>query len=170
MGKAFVAKLAAEGAHNPEALAAWIGRHKHGKAAFAKLSAAGRKAGDGKGGKGGDSGPSKDSAAAAEAAREAGAHARLREATARRAAIRENRPAEVTRDVEALASAQQRYSSGLGGGSIRRVANEKIAELYARLSRLMNADPASFSRQEASMLTHFGHTLRGEINRRRSGA
>lgn len=43
MGKAFVAKLAKEGARDPEALAAWIGRKKHGKAAFAKLAAKGRK-------------------------------------------------------------------------------------------------------------------------------
>jgi hypothetical protein len=42
MGKAFVAKLAKQGARDPEALAAWIGRKKHGKA-FAKLAAAGRK-------------------------------------------------------------------------------------------------------------------------------
>ncbi|GGV68855.1 hypothetical protein GCM10010294_25020 [Streptomyces griseoloalbus] len=42
MGKAFVAKLAREGARDPEALAAWIGRKKHGKA-FAKLAAKGRK-------------------------------------------------------------------------------------------------------------------------------
>lgn len=38
MGKAFVAKLAAKGAHNPEALAAWIGRHKYGRKAFAALA------------------------------------------------------------------------------------------------------------------------------------
>lgn len=50
MGKAFVAKLAKEGARDPEALAAWIGRKKHGKA-FAKLSAAGRKKADGADGK-----------------------------------------------------------------------------------------------------------------------
>jgi hypothetical protein len=42
VGRAFVNKLAAEGARDPEALAAWIGRKKHGKA-FAKLAAAGRK-------------------------------------------------------------------------------------------------------------------------------
>lgn len=42
MGKAFVAKLAKQGARDPEALAAWIGRKKHGKS-FAKLAAAGRK-------------------------------------------------------------------------------------------------------------------------------
>lgn len=42
MGKAFVAKLAKEGARDPEALAAWIGRKKHGKA-FGKLAAKGRK-------------------------------------------------------------------------------------------------------------------------------
>lgn len=43
MGKAFVAKLAAKGAHDPEALAAWIGRKKHGKEAFAKLATAAAK-------------------------------------------------------------------------------------------------------------------------------
>jgi hypothetical protein len=43
MGKAFVAKLAKEGARDPEALAAWIGRNKHGGKAFAKLAAVGRK-------------------------------------------------------------------------------------------------------------------------------
>lgn len=43
MGKAFVSKLAREGARDPEALAAWIGRKKHGKGAFAKLAAKGRK-------------------------------------------------------------------------------------------------------------------------------
>lgn len=47
MGKAFVAKLARKGARDPEALAAWIGRKKHGNGAFAKLSAKGRKAGGG---------------------------------------------------------------------------------------------------------------------------
>lgn len=44
MGKAFVAKLAREGARDPEALAAWIGRKKHGRQAFAKLAAKGQKA------------------------------------------------------------------------------------------------------------------------------
>jgi len=43
MGKAFVAKLAREGARDPEALAAWIGRHKHGKAAFQRLAKAAQK-------------------------------------------------------------------------------------------------------------------------------
>jgi hypothetical protein len=41
--KALSAKLAAKGAHDPDALAAYIGRKKHGKAAFQKLAAAGRK-------------------------------------------------------------------------------------------------------------------------------
>lgn len=45
MGKAFVAKLAKEGARDPQALAAWIGRKKHGGKAFGKLAAAGRKNG-----------------------------------------------------------------------------------------------------------------------------
>lgn len=48
MGKAFVAKLAKEGARDPEALAAWIGRNKHGAKAFKKLSKAGQKKGDAK--------------------------------------------------------------------------------------------------------------------------
>lgn len=39
MGKAFVAKLAAKGARDPEALAAWIGRHKYGRKAFGALAA-----------------------------------------------------------------------------------------------------------------------------------
>ncbi|MGW3572069.1 hypothetical protein ACWDSL_50850 [Streptomyces sp. NPDC000941] len=43
MGKAFVAKLAKEGARDPEALAAWIGRKKHGPAVFKKLAAAGQR-------------------------------------------------------------------------------------------------------------------------------
>ncbi|CAL9503574.1 hypothetical protein [Streptomyces sp. enrichment culture] len=47
MGKAFVAKLARQGARDPEALAAWIGRKKHGRAAFSKLAAKGRKDGSG---------------------------------------------------------------------------------------------------------------------------
>lgn len=47
MPSAFVAKLAREGARNPEALAAWIGRKKHGTS-FAKLATAGRKDDDGK--------------------------------------------------------------------------------------------------------------------------
>lgn len=38
MGKAFVAKLAKRGARDPEALAAWIGRHKYGKKAFSNLA------------------------------------------------------------------------------------------------------------------------------------
>ncbi|GGW41299.1 hypothetical protein [Streptomyces xantholiticus] len=42
MGKAFVAKLAREGARDPEALAAWIGRKKFGKRAFQRLAKAGR--------------------------------------------------------------------------------------------------------------------------------
>lgn len=42
MGRAFVAKLARKGARDPEALAAWIGRQKHGKAAFQRLAKAGR--------------------------------------------------------------------------------------------------------------------------------
>lgn len=44
-GKNFAAlkgKLAARGAHNPGALAAWIGRRKYGRKGFAKLSAKGR--------------------------------------------------------------------------------------------------------------------------------
>ena len=45
MGKAFVAKLARQGARDPEALAAWIGRKKHGKKAFGKLTAKKRKKG-----------------------------------------------------------------------------------------------------------------------------
>lgn len=53
MGKAFVAKLAKEGARDPEALAAWIGRKKHGAGAFRKLATAGRSKG------GGSSSPSK---------------------------------------------------------------------------------------------------------------
>jgi hypothetical protein len=36
-------KLAARGAKNPDALAAWIGRKKLGKARFQKLAAKGRK-------------------------------------------------------------------------------------------------------------------------------
>jgi hypothetical protein len=43
MGKAFVNKLAKEGARDPEALAAWIGRKKHGAKAFGKLAAAGKR-------------------------------------------------------------------------------------------------------------------------------
>ncbi|CAL9503521.1 hypothetical protein [Streptomyces sp. enrichment culture] len=42
MGRAFVAKLARQGARDPEALAAWIGRQKHGKTAFQRLAKAGR--------------------------------------------------------------------------------------------------------------------------------
>jgi hypothetical protein len=42
MGKAFVAKLAQKGARDPEALAAWIGRQKHGRRAFQNLAKAGR--------------------------------------------------------------------------------------------------------------------------------
>lgn len=37
------AELAAKGAHDPHALAAWIGRRKYSKPAFQKLAAAGRK-------------------------------------------------------------------------------------------------------------------------------
>lgn len=43
MGKAFVTKLAREGARDPEALAAWIGRQKHGRRAFQNLAKAGRR-------------------------------------------------------------------------------------------------------------------------------
>jgi hypothetical protein len=42
VGKAFVAKLAKQGARDPEALAAWIGRQKFGRKAFGRLAAAGR--------------------------------------------------------------------------------------------------------------------------------
>lgn len=38
-------KLAAKGAKNPGALAAFIGRRKYGKARFAQLAAAGRRRG-----------------------------------------------------------------------------------------------------------------------------
>jgi hypothetical protein len=41
--KKLTAQLASKGAHDPAALAAWIGRRKYGKGAFGKLSAAGRK-------------------------------------------------------------------------------------------------------------------------------
>jgi hypothetical protein len=41
VGRAFVNKLAAEGARDPEALAAWIGRQKHGRKAFQRLARAG---------------------------------------------------------------------------------------------------------------------------------
>jgi HK97 family phage prohead protease len=41
--KKLSAKLAAKGAHNPDALAAWIGRRKYGKATFHKLASAARK-------------------------------------------------------------------------------------------------------------------------------
>lgn len=40
-GKRLVAQLAAKGAHDPEALAAWIGRRKYGKKAFRKIAAKG---------------------------------------------------------------------------------------------------------------------------------
>ncbi|MFE2019879.1 hypothetical protein ACFW9O_17770 [Streptomyces sp. NPDC059499] len=43
MPSQFVSKLAAKGARDPEALAAWIGRQKFGKKAFGRLAAAGRK-------------------------------------------------------------------------------------------------------------------------------
>lgn len=36
-------KLAAQGAENPKALAAWIGRKKYGKERYQKLAAKGRK-------------------------------------------------------------------------------------------------------------------------------
>lgn len=39
------AKLAAEGARDEDALAAWIGRRKHGKRRFQQLAAAGRRSG-----------------------------------------------------------------------------------------------------------------------------
>lgn len=42
MGKAFVAKLARQGARDPQALAAWIGRHKLGKKTFQKIAKQGR--------------------------------------------------------------------------------------------------------------------------------
>ena len=41
--KALTRKLAAKGAKNPKALAAWIGRKKYGKKKFQKLAAAGRR-------------------------------------------------------------------------------------------------------------------------------
>jgi hypothetical protein len=44
-GKRFAAlkgQLKGKGIKNPDALAAWIGRKKYGKAKYAKLSAAGR--------------------------------------------------------------------------------------------------------------------------------
>ena len=41
--KALSAKLAKKGARDPKALAAAIGRRKHGKAAMAKMAAAGRR-------------------------------------------------------------------------------------------------------------------------------
>jgi hypothetical protein len=41
--KALKNKLAAKGAINPAALAAWIGRKKYGKTKFQKLAARGKK-------------------------------------------------------------------------------------------------------------------------------
>lgn len=41
--KKLTKQLAARGARNPKALAAWIGRKKYGKKGMAKKSAAGRK-------------------------------------------------------------------------------------------------------------------------------
>jgi len=41
--KQLTRKLAAQGAENPKALAAWIGRRKYGKARFQQLAAKGRK-------------------------------------------------------------------------------------------------------------------------------
>jgi hypothetical protein len=41
--KELTKELNAKGAESPEALAAWIGRRKHGAAKMAKLAAAGRK-------------------------------------------------------------------------------------------------------------------------------
>lgn len=41
--KKLTGQLAAKGAHDPAALAAWIGRKKYGKGAFGKLGAADRK-------------------------------------------------------------------------------------------------------------------------------
>lgn len=46
MGERFrnlVKSLAAKGAENPDALAAWIGRKKYGKKRFQQLAAAGRR-------------------------------------------------------------------------------------------------------------------------------
>lgn len=63
MGKAFVAKLAKQGARDPEALAAWIGRKKHGKA-FTKLAAAGRKKQSSEGAKTSSGPPPKKAASA----------------------------------------------------------------------------------------------------------
>jgi hypothetical protein len=41
--KKLTSALAKKGAENPKALAAWIGRKKYGKEAFAKAGARGRK-------------------------------------------------------------------------------------------------------------------------------
>lgn len=41
--KALTKKLAAKGASNPKALAAFIGRKRYGKAKFQKMAAAGKK-------------------------------------------------------------------------------------------------------------------------------
>ena len=43
--KALSAKLGKQGASNPDALAAYIGRKKYGSTAFAKLSGKGKKKG-----------------------------------------------------------------------------------------------------------------------------
>ncbi|NNJ04156.1 DUF3560 domain-containing protein [Streptomyces sp. PKU-MA01144] len=88
-----MAKLAKEGARDPEALAAWIGRRKHGKA-FGKLAAAGRKKGTSK--------------SAAEAPEVRSARAQVQAAEKRAAAARER----ADRANESASAAYGRFAGG----------------------------------------------------------
>lgn len=109
MGKAFVAKLAKEGARDPEALAAWIGRRKHGKA-FGKLAAAGRN-------KDGDRPQTKGAAdrasdpQAAQRARERKTLATIRGELVQRAAARQK----AREKLEQRAAAREKAQQSAGG-------------------------------------------------------
>jgi hypothetical protein len=161
----FVSKLAAAGARDPEALAAWIGRKKHGKAAFAKLSSGGQKKASSKA----SGSPQKTAASQArdaERERNEGALARLRDMAAARTATRENRPAEVTADVEQVKKALDRFKSGLGSGNIARVPDERLSQYASTLQKVQNRPPAEFDRSETRALYDFGHLVRTEARRR----
>lgn len=122
MGKAFVAKLAKAGARDPEALAAWIGRKKHGKAAFRRLAAGGRENGKSSGE---SSSPapkpstrsSKPAGQAVSDAKVADAQARNDEQAAQRPTVQE--PGGFTAEEERKLSAAARQTANMDHGQLQ---------------------------------------------------
>lgn len=148
MGKAFVAKLAKEGARDPEALAAWIGRKKHGRQAFAKLAAKSRK-------KSADESPEVRSARARVEAAE------QRAATARESADRANQSA---------SDAYGRFAGGqkiLAGHHSERSALRDRAQADGQTRRAISATETA-NRAEADVRTAQADAQGAELRAARS--